>query len=188
MKIYIGGFRGQSLISKGIKAWTWGDKSHVAPIRADGRIIEAWHQDPTGRNWRQRWRGRVTESPSPWTLHKPGTEVEVYKLLYPEPLHSLVWENARLKVGQAYDFRALVGFLPLLRWAWRDDPKKWFCSHETVADCRLGDGRHQLFNDSVPLYKIDPTFCCASPWLDPLGVARDLAEFFKLIGTPNTRP
>ena len=157
-----------------------GDKSHVSLIRDDAETIESWHLDPTAENWRDRLRGRVHRSASPWTIHTPGTPVEILELLYPEVLLSKVWASAESKVGRQYDFRALLGFVPGLRWFWRDDPKKWFCSHQLADDCCL-DRKHRLFNRTVPTYKIDPTYACSSPWLLPLGLAQNPADFFSLI-------
>ena len=152
MKVYIGGCRGVSLVSMGIKLETWSPYSHVLLMRDDQMTIEAWHF------------GGVQKNLDPMTLHSPDTQIDLFEILYPEPLHHLIWENAEAKVGCEYDFRALLGFIPPLRWLWKNDPNRWFCSHTIADDCCI-DEQYQLFNDTVPLYKIDPGFLLSSPYL-----------------------
>ena len=172
-KIYVGGYHGQSLISKIIKAVTWGDFSHVALIRDDGQTIEAWHI------------GGVQHNKTPWILHTPETKITIFELLYPEGYHQAVWDSALKKVGQGYDFIALTGFIPGLRRIWKNNPLKWFCSHEVVNDCHLG-GNLRLFNSTVPQYKIDPSYLVSSIWLRPIGQAKNMAEFLNTTNKQNT--
>ncbi len=166
--IYILNYKGFSAVSRAIKLATWSPYSHTAIADHQGRVIEAWHQ------------GGVVRSPSPWSRHEEKTPVTVYRLPGLDEVGAgRIWRLTASQVGKKYDFRALCGFVPGLRWLWKDDPNKWFCSHLTAHACKLG--RRPLFSWTTPLYKISPGLIHYSPALSPLGEVLDFAEFKKLI-------
>jgi len=164
MRVFIGGYRGISPVSLGIKAVTWSPYSHVSIINGSGWTIESWHK------------GGVQHVTDPFTLHSQDTIVDLFRLNYPEEIHLGVWGSALRKVGMGYDFRALTGFIPGLRWVWKNDPDKWFCSHQVADDC-LASGTYRLFNKTTPMYKMSPGFVLSSPWLVKLGSMQNMAEF-----------
>ena len=168
MRVFIGGYRGVSLFSVGVRLGTWSLYSHTALIRDDGVSIESWHK------------GGVQKCNTPFTIHSDGTVVDLFELQYPKDLHSIVWASAEGMVGCGYDFRALLGFVPGLRWAWKDVSNKWFCSHQTAENCLI-DERYRLFNKTLPTYKISPGYLLSSPWLRKLGSMKNMADFYTLI-------
>ena len=59
-----------------------------------------------------------------------------------------------------------MGFLPLLRKFWKDDPSKWFCSHLVSVSC--SDAGINLFSKETPLYKISPGLITMTPVIKPI--------------------
>jgi len=168
MKIFVGAYKGKKWTSKAIKLETWGKFSHVALINEKGHSIES------------RLKGGVQFFKTLWDDHKKGTEVLLLSLQYPQEYHRQVWRRAEEKVGCKYDWRALAGFNFMTRFLWKDDPKKWFCSHQVTDDCNLNNN-YQLFNNTVKTYKIDPSYCVSSSWLKPLRIIKNMDEFNKLM-------
>ena len=166
--IYILNYRGKSLISKLIKLATWGEFSHTALCTKQGHTIEAWHI------------GGVDKAPSPWHNHTTGTEVTVYGLKLSPVSAKRIWNEADNLVGSKYDFRALLGFIPGVRWLWGDNPQHWFCSHLVAVACKRGGA--PLFSPQTKLYKISPALVDTSAELTRLGVVRDMIEFKDLVG------
>jgi len=168
VKVFVGGYKGVSPVSVLIKGATWSPYSHVSLIRDDGAAIESWH------------RGGVQSVATPFTLHTLGTVVDLFELNYPKEYHQNVWDSALQKVGAEYDFRALAGFIPCLRWLWKDNPNRWFCSHQIADDCSV-DGFYRLFNNTTPTYKMSPGFVLSSPWLEKLGSMQSMMEFRGMV-------
>lgn len=169
MDLYIGAYHGQSLVSKGIKVVTWGEISHVSLINPIGVTIEAWHK------------GGVQLSETPWVLHTPGTKISLFRLAYNG---ERVWEKALKEVGEEYDFKALLGFIPMLRQFHKNNKDKWFCSELVSYACDLNDNRSKyqaLFNDRVAYHKIDPSYLCSSPNLFFVTNVHNIAEFHKVL-------
>ncbi len=149
--LYILQYRGLSPISNLIKAISWGAFSHSAIANSNtGWVCEAWEK------------GGVSHEPSPWSNHTEGTVISVYELSAKGREHH-IWHEALQRIGQKYDYLSLMGFLPILRMFWKDDPNKYFCSHYVALCCRLGGAR--LFSQETPLYKISPSLLSWSPKL-----------------------
>ena len=163
-RVFIGGYKGKSFVSKCIKWATWKLLSHISLIKINGATIQSWHK------------GGTLLHKDPWELHTEGTPIDIYALSYPEEFHGIIWEKALKKVGSKYDFRALLGFIPFFRKLWKDNPDKWFCSHQVADDC-LVDDEYRLFNTQLPTYKIDPGLLVASPYLYYIGTATNFLEF-----------
>jgi len=168
MRVFVLNYKGKSIISLLIKFFTWGKYSHTALSNDAGRVIEAWHI------------GGVQEHINPWVIHKEGTEIDVYGIVQ---LHSIdaedIWEYARTFKGMKYDFRSLFGFLPFLRWLWKNDLKKWFCSQLTVVI--LKHFYIFLFNSTWPLYKVSPTSVGSSVAIEKLGTATNFNEYLVIV-------
>ena len=146
-------YRGTSWISKLIKWQTFGPYSHAAWWCSDGTAIEAWHK------------GGVQHVDSPATLHKPGTEIDVFDFRDPAALDvdAAEW-FLREQVGDDYDFRpVLSGFLLRLR---RNNPDKWFCS-ELVHAAAVAGGLPLL--SRVSDWKVHPTLLSYSRELVHIG-------------------
>ena len=153
MKIFILQYKGTSFISKLIKAVTWSKYSHTAIAHGGtGWCVEAWEK------------GGITMAASPWENHKPNTEIDVYSFK-PDWIYQnrQIWKAALAMTEYKYDFISLLGFLPILRHFWKDDPKKFFCSHLVAQVCSAGDS--PLFSEQTPLYKISPGLVPWSPRL-----------------------
>ena len=165
--IYILNYKGRSTISKVIQLATWSEFSHSAIANETGDTIEAWHI------------GGVTKALTPWYNHTRGTEIVVYGLKLDPISARRIWEEADNLAGTKYDFRALLGFIPGLRWLWSDSPRHWFCSHLVAAACKRGGA--PLFSPQTKLYKISPALIDTTPELKRLGVVRDMKEFKELV-------
>lgn len=168
MKLYIGAYYGVSIISRCIQIVTWGPKSHIALIKKSGETIEAWH-NPNG----------VKQSKTPWSLHTPNTVVALFELNYDG---AEVWRRAEAEVGKPYDFRALLGFIPVLRLFHKNDPTKWFCSELAAYACDINEAKGKsLFNHTVEYHKIDPSYLTSSPNLSFVGNVMNMEEFKKVV-------
>ena len=167
MKVYVGAYYGLSLVSWGIQTATWGPISHTALIKENGNVIESWHK------------GGVLLNNTPWELHTRKTKIGIFELTYDG---TEVWEKALAEVGKKYDFKALMGFIPALRYFHKNDPKRWFCSELVSYACRLkGQRGTALFNSTLPHHKVDPTRLCSSPNLEFLGYVFDMRGLNRLI-------
>ena len=169
MKVYILGYKGKSLSSKIIKMVTWGKFSHVCVMRADTfQVIEARNQHG------------VQLFNNPWEDHTPETPIVIFKVKYPISLHDDIWNIASSYLGYDYDLISLLGFSWITRFMWKNSSKKVFCSEHVCLSCDVTDF-HRLFNKTVPLYKIDPSYCCSSPFLEPIGEVRNMKELKELL-------
>ena len=91
----------------------------------------------------------------------------------------MIWKQAESYVGQKYDFRSITGFIPGLRWLWRDHTHKIFCSHVVAKACKTST--FGLFSPQTPLYKISPGLIDYSPSITLLGEVHNMTEFTQLI-------
>ena len=175
MSLYVLQYEGISLISFGIRAATWSSKSHSAIANGDtGWIIEAWHK------------GGVTHEPSPWANHTPETMIDVYEILGLDRIsHDLIWHYSMAKEGLEYDFQSILGFLPGLRWLWRDDLEKYFCSHLVADSCK--EAGEPLFSNETPLYKVSPGKLAWSPRLKKCGTVRNYEEWDTFLEKHNRK-
>jgi len=146
-------YKGKSWVSKTIRWRTWGDYSHAAWWLRDGTVIESWHK------------GGVTHSDSPATIHKPGTEIDVFDFRCSVGARPDLAEAFLLQqVGKKYDFRPVIsGFTFRLN---REDPDKWFCSE--LDNAAAIANRTRLFS-RIPNHKIDPSFLSYSRELVHVG-------------------
>ena len=165
--IYVLNYEGKSLISRAIQAVTWSKFSHTALCDKSGLTIEAWHH------------GGVEITEHPWVNHKPETPITVYAFDDNADL-DMIWFSMSTLVGKKYDFRALLGFLPVLRYFWADSNSHWFCSHSVVEACRMAF--YDLFSLQTMLYKVSPGLIDMSPRLTRIGTVKDMVEFWKLVG------
>jgi len=118
MCIRIAAFKGITLTSKIIRFWTRSCYSHVAYVFDEG-IIEAW-----------KFKGGMRWGYSDWSLHTPGTPVEIWeKEVTPE--QKAIVEGVLKAMANAktkYDWKGILGFVVKCD-DWKD---KYFCS-EGVA-------------------------------------------------------
>ena len=140
-------YKGRSLISKMIKFQTRSEYSHIAfDLEDDLGVIEAWHK------------GGVTRSESVSTLHKKGTEVDVFRV-------DDSYDNGRVRdfvnaqIGKKYDFKAIGRFLT--RRDHRAD-NKWFCSE--LAFAALCEGGLPLLK-RIPASHVSTRDLVLSPYL-----------------------
>ena len=121
-------YRGKSLISKAIRFQTRSKYSHIAVMLDDGSVIEAWHK------------GGVRKSPSPSTLHSPGTKVDVFRIdakFDKDTANRFLHEQ----VGKKYDFKSVARFLSRRKTRHNN---KYFCSE--LAEFALAFGGLLLLN------------------------------------------
>jgi uncharacterized protein YycO len=139
-------YRGTSLLSKAIKAFNWGEYSHVAALNTvTGEIIEAWHP------------GGVRKVTLKNHRHTPGTVVDVYRV--PGSLDAeRFWTALEGEVGKKYDFKGILGFLARSK---TQSDRAWFCS-ELVFAVAAQTGTLLLH---CPAYKVSPTLLSYSPLL-----------------------
>jgi hypothetical protein len=152
--IFVLNYQGKSFVSRVIEAVTWSTYSHTALCTEDLQTIEAWE----GHG------GVVSTSPSPWSNHKQYTPISVYAYFDIHPKQQQrIWEYAIKELGKDYDYRSILGFLPLLRHWWKDKEDAWFCSHLVAHASKKGGC--PLFSPQTPLYKITPGMIDYSPRL-----------------------
>lgn len=136
--ILIALYRGASPISRVIKWATRSPYSHAAMVDArDGTTWEAWHVNPQGKMFG----GYFRESPSPWTLHEPGTPVEFYAV------HGMTPEIAAKIRATCRDWAAKripYDYVQILRFLIRSqrgggpvECNRLFCSEADVIAFRL---------------------------------------------------
>ena len=167
MRIYILQYEGLSWVSKLIKFITWGPYSHSAISKTSGLTMEAWEKKG------------VDLADTPWENHTVNTPVNIYRLDASDKQCKDIWESAKFYINENYDWQALFGFIPLLRWLWRDASNKWFCSHFVAQTCR--EGGVSLFSMSTPLYKISPNKIPWSVKLHWVGKANNINEYLDII-------
>jgi len=172
--MYILQYRGTSFISRAIQLATWGKYSHSALADNSGFVIEAWH---IGEG--------VQHLENPYINHTLGTVIDIFYL--ESENDDVIWEHALSMVGKLkYDFRALLGFVPFLRWLWKDSPTAIFCSHAVALCCRKGDS--PLFSKRTPLYKISPTLIPYSLAIDLVGTISSSKDWDDFISQKKHRP
>lgn len=112
-------YKGVSLLSKAIRAFTRTDYSHAAWILGDGTCIEAWHP------------GGVRQEPCPFAGHTPGTLVDFYGVmgLGAERARRVEW-FLKDRIGQKYDFGDVLRFVSRRR---QSNAGRWFCSELVAA-------------------------------------------------------
>jgi uncharacterized protein YycO len=139
-------YRGTSLLSKAIRAFNWGDYSHVAALNtATGEIIEAWHP------------GGVRKVTLAKHGHTPGTVVDVYRV-EADLDAAAFWQMLEGELGKGYDFKGILGFLARSR---TQSDQAWFCS-ELVFSVAAHHGALLL---NCPAFKVSPTLLSYSPLL-----------------------
>ena len=171
--IYILQYQGTSFISRMIEAVTWSRYSHSAIANDFGGICEVWEGNG----------GMMAFSP--WENHTPGTVVDIYALSAIGK-DQRIWNEALLRVGTKYDFLSILGFLPVLRHWWKDDPDKYFCSHYVAECCRLGGA--PLFSPETPLYKLSPGVLPWSPRLKKVATVKDEEEWERFLDANPSNP
>lgn len=147
-------YKGKSWISKLIKWQTFGQYSHAAWWCHDKSVIEAWHK------------GGVSHSATPATLHKPGTEIDVFSVcgVTDDGEGFYVEQLLKEEIGSKYDFAPVLRGFPLR--LNRDNPNKWFCSELVFSKVR--EREINLLRD-VPAFKVHPTLLSYSPLLRKVG-------------------
>lgn len=146
-------YKGKSLVSKAIRWRTWGEYSHAAWWLRDGTVIEAWHK------------GGVSHSPSPATIHTPGTEIDVFDFRPEAQIDLDAAEKFLLEqVGKKYDFRAVLsGFTFRIN---RDNANRLFCSELDFLTAQAG-GLNLL--DRIVAAKVPPQLLSYSTELVHVG-------------------
>jgi hypothetical protein len=134
-----------------IKVFTWSRFSHSALANHEGDILEAWEHNG------------IASELSPWANHTVETVIQVYEVESTSQQARITWNIGKELVGGGYDFISILGFLPITRRWWKDDPKKFFCSHYVAYCCRKGGV--PLFSQETPLYKLSPGVLPWSPRL-----------------------
>lgn len=147
--VFIGAYHGKSLLSSLIRWRTWSEISHVAAIRADGQVIEAWS------------RGGVRHLDSWHKGHTPGTRIDLYEpRSWSMTRHRKYWDWLLGQVGKKYDWLGVLGFLTRRDGA--HSRLKWFCS-EKIQEGSVAVGDPFLVN--VPSHRVYPGQIPTSPVL-----------------------
>lgn len=112
---------GVSWISKMIAFITWSKKkySHVS-----------WVDRKTGKEY-ESWMGVGVVENETWGInHTPGTVVHVYEFKHPltEEQEKKVVDFYKKHLGEGYDWKGVLAFLPAVRPFIKHTPGKWFCS------------------------------------------------------------
>jgi hypothetical protein len=162
--VYIGAYHGISILSRLIKWFSWSDISHVAAIRADGRVIEAWGK------------GGAREMDSWHKGHKPGTRIDLYVVpSWSLTRHRKFWDALRRRVGTPYDWRGIFGFLTRRDGA--ANPLRVFCSGLLhAASAEVGSP----FIRRVPSHRVAPGDIVSSALLDDVATVH--------VGAPDDDP
>lgn len=138
-------YQGTSLISKAIRLQTRSKYSHIAVMLSDGQVIEAWHK------------GGVQLSPSPSTLHAPGTKVDVFRI-DAEFDEATAERFLHEQKGKKYDFKSVARFMSRRKTRHND---KYFCSE--LAEFALMFGGLLLLNGNPSEHS--PRDTALSPYL-----------------------
>lgn len=140
--IYIGIYRGHSLLSWYIKTFTWSTSSHISAFRPPdelgrfGHVIEAWRKGVTEQHWTQN--------------HSPGTIIDVYQIPCEQWQYDIFYAEMSRKKGARYDFLGILGFRVRAN---IHCAAKWFCS-EAVYDSMVRAGLNLLGN--IEPHKVFP--------------------------------
>jgi uncharacterized protein YycO len=150
--IYIGQYKGVSLVSKIIRTFTWSDISHTSAFMlkrgkmADTEVIEAWVGGVKKRPW--------------YEGHAPGTKINLWKVACTQNQKNRFYKFMENEIGKAYDYRGLVGFVAR---SGVQHETKWFCSELVFAAARYA-GIRLLHN--IETYKVSPALLDLSPLLE----------------------
>ncbi len=150
--IFIGGYRGRSIISSLIRFRTWSPVSHVATINGAGNVIEAWH--PGGVRFNQSFHQG----------HTHRTRIDLYAPAFSAAQQAAFWNFQLDQTGRKYDFRGIFGFITRRDRA--HSSRKWFCS-ELVHAASVHVGAPLL--RSIPSHRVYPGMLVASPILTHIG-------------------
>jgi hypothetical protein len=127
-------YKGKSLISKGIRLFTWSDYSHVSWVTNDLRLeYESWQSSCP-----QLGKKSGIQADLPFGInHTKGTQVDIFKVrgITPEQEQGIVqWYRAH--EGRPYDYMGILGFP--LRVNFQHD-NSYFCSEaQASADKSVG--------------------------------------------------
>jgi len=151
--IYIGQYRGKSLMSRLIRWRTWSDISHTAAFLPDlATVIEAWGGGVVCR---------------PWLVgHTPGTEINLYRVTCSKEQEQRFYRFLQDQLGKGYDFTGLLGFVSRSR---VEDKDRWFCSELIFAAARHA-GIDLLAR--IEPYQVDPGTLNTSPLLNHIRTMR----------------
>ena len=150
-------YRGVSLLSKGIRAFTWGEYSHIAWPLFSGNIIEAW-------------KGGIRITQHPFTGHSRRTRVWLHDVIdFDESKRPAVEGFLLSQVGKGYDYSGILRFMrrrdPR---RWRDmtakdvdpaDVNRWICS--SIGAYALA--RYERPLQDLPWWRMSPRLVVASP-------------------------
>lgn len=160
-------YRGTSWVSKAIRWQTFSDYSHAAIWLPDGQVIEAWHK------------GGVAVHDSLGAVHKPGTEVDLFRV------EGVWWEkaiaSAMMHVGQGYSFSNI--FRLALRWGEPEcrHPEKLICSQ--LVFMAVQDGGVNLLTRICPS-RVSPRDIGISPRLQFVRRVKTEDYSSLMLGTP----
>ena len=117
-EVFIGAYHGTSLLYRAISWRSWSGISHVAALRRNGEIIEAWGGS----------KPRGVRHFADWNIgHTSGTRIDCYRVpSWTDKQHEAYWALLLEEVGKPYDYRGVLGFITRRDKAAR--PGKWFCS------------------------------------------------------------
>jgi uncharacterized protein YycO len=152
-QIFVAAYRGRSLLSRLIQWRTWSGVSHVACIKGDGQVVEAWGgSGPRGVRHFDSWhRG-----------HTPGTNIDLFLFRgLSDGQAREFWDFQMSKVGAKYDYLGVLGFVA--RRSALQCPFKWFCS-ELVHAASVAAQAPLLVG--TPSYKVSPGDIVKSPVLE----------------------
>jgi len=169
--VYFLAYRGKSPLSRMIRFLTAGDYSHVGlavTMETNGGL--------------RLWAPRFGERPElelgawgkwPWDVrvevllidkeHRPGTEVDLFKLPCTESEAQAIFDFYLENEGAGYDW---LGALTCLVRPKAEDKGRWFCSELAYAAC-LSAGV-KLLNEDRP-HKVTPRIFFLSPYLKRVG-------------------
>lgn len=120
---------GTGMIGTAIRWQTRGPYSHAGWMARDGSSFEAWHM------------GGVMHLETPFSLHEPGTRVDIYDLPgLRGTQRDRIEDFLRAQVGCGYDWFGVLRFLSGIN---RNNSDRWFCS-ELIADACRSAGRPLL--------------------------------------------
>ena len=188
--VYFLAYKGKSPLSRLIRFFTAGDYSHIGlAVRLDVQSIGA-KVDLLGRlkTWEKGravlWSPKYSKRPfhdlsawghwySPWDVwirpyridieHKPGTEVDIYKLPCTTEEAEKIFAFFQERIGAPYDW---LGALTSIVRPTEQSQKRWFCSEIAYAAC-LAAGVKLLNEENAA--KVTPRIFCLSPYLKKVG-------------------
>ena len=140
-------YKGVSRFSRVIRFFNWSEYSHAAWMDDDGSVWQAW-------------KSGVTHDPAISYGHRPGTQVEIYRVTGETPeIRAAVREFLSQNKGKKYDYLGILGFV--FRAERLARKQRWFCS-ELVAEA-YAYAAHPLLR--IPSNQVYPGMLGASPLL-----------------------